>query len=193
MAYSNASFSLSTARLSLSVLDSNAVSQEYVNWLNDPEVNMYLEARWAFHSLESVKSQVDIFFQSDSDVLFGIFLPSRPKVHIGNVKLSGIHPTNRIAEIGFLIGRKEYWGRGFASEAIKSVCDWALLDRDLRKVSAGAYSVNLGSIKTLEKVGFQREGVLREHVQLTTEARCDIYRFGLLHNSRTMSSGNFSN
>ena len=180
MNLSKASFSLETKRLSLRVLDSFAVTEAYVSWLNNPEINKYLEARWTVHSFDSVSSQVDSIYESSNDALFGICTRPQSAMHIGNVKLSAIDPMHRTAEIGFLIGEKDYWGQGLASEAIGRVCDWAFSDLGLRKITAGAYAVNLGSIKALEKVGFQREGVLKDQVQLTPNTRCDVYRFGLI-------------
>jgi RimJ/RimL family protein N-acetyltransferase len=54
-------------------------------------------------------------------------------------------------------------GRGVGSRALRLAAKWATLDLGLRRVYAEAASENVASIHTIEKAGFQREGVLRAH------------------------------
>ncbi len=179
-----AAIELQTERLKLKVLEPSDVSWNYVSWLNDKEINQYLETRWETHSLESVRDYVRSLSVSDGDVLFGVFSQLSSHKHIGNIKLSKIDKNHHTAEIGFLIGEKAYWGRGLASEAIGCVCSWALNTLGIKKINAGSYGQNQASIRTLEKIGFELEGILRSQVRLNTHSRDDLLRYGMIQRTR---------
>ncbi len=145
--------SFSSSRLEFRTLLLEDVNQNYVNWLNDPIVNQFLESRHKVHTIESVMEFVDSVDRSSFSVFFGIFLTENG-FHVGNVKLSEINFVEGSAEIGYLIGEKNLWGKGYATEAISAVCLAALCDLQIDTVTAGAYSNNMASIAVLQKCGF---------------------------------------
>ena len=62
-----------------------------------------------------------------------------------------------------MIGDKKYWGKGYGTETIKLVVDYAFDRLGLNKVVAGAVAANQASIKAFQKVGFEIEGQGRSH------------------------------
>ncbi len=80
-----------------------------------------------------------------------------------------------VGGVGFLLGRdiarisaemgywlsEEFWGRGIATRAVAAMSDWALDNYHLSRVFAMAFVHNAGSIRVLEKAGFEREALLR--------------------------------
>jgi [ribosomal protein S5]-alanine N-acetyltransferase len=62
--------------------------------------------------------------------------------------------------VGYVLARR-YWGRGFATQALTAVADWALAQPDLWRVEARCHPDNAVSIRVLEKAGFALEGRLR--------------------------------
>jgi len=82
------------------------------------------------------------------------------------------------AEVGYLLF-PEQQGRGYATESLREVVRFALDDCAYHKLTATVTAGNAGSRKVLEKVGFQLEGVLREHFLLRDEWH-DDWVFGLL-------------
>jgi RimJ/RimL family protein N-acetyltransferase len=70
----------------------------------------------------------------------------------------------RSAEIGYWLG-KDYWGRGIATEALKSLTEYSFSNYDLCRLYALVFSWNPGSAKVLEKAGYVLEGRLRKAVQ----------------------------
>jgi [ribosomal protein S5]-alanine N-acetyltransferase len=64
-----------------------------------------------------------------------------------------------------MIGDKDSWGKGFASEAISMVTQFGFNQLKLAKLSAGCYENNIGSKKAFEKSGYKVEGFLRSHVK----------------------------
>lgn len=131
-------------------------TQEYVNWMNDPEINQYLESRFYSQTIESTKAFIRSV-SNDNNYQFGIFIKESGK-HIGNIKIGSINHFHRFADIGFLIGDKDSWGKGIATEAIKLVSEFAFKTLKLHKLWGGAYSPNKGSAKAFLKNGYQQEG-----------------------------------
>jgi len=148
-------------RLIYRCIDPDDVTQEYVDWLNEPEVNQFLESRFISHDLESTRKYVDSVNINKNGLLFGIFIKKNRK-HIGNVGLT-IDPNHKKASLGLLIGDKESWGKGVACEIFKAVVRYAFNHLDLFKVYCGVYVSNIGSIKALKRAGFKEEGRCRLH------------------------------
>ena len=67
------------------------------------------------------------------------------------------------AEIGYVLARK-YWGQGFVPEAANAVVEWALAQPEIYRVWAVCDVDNLASARVLEKIGMQREGLLRRYI-----------------------------
>lgn len=138
-------------------------TEEYVNWLNDPEVNQFLEIRFVQHGLEGLKDDIRKILADPKTIFLAIIQKDNNK-HIGNIKLGPIDPQHKVGSIGIMIGDKSSWGKGFATEAVRLLTDYAFGMLTLHKVTAGAYENNLGSIKAFLKLGFFEEGRLKEHV-----------------------------
>lgn len=66
-----------------------------------------------------------------------------------------------VAEIGYNL-RRSHWRKGYVREAVAAVIDHGFNALGLRRISADTDPDNLGSNALLEKLGFQREGYLRE-------------------------------
>jgi len=152
---------LETRRCCLRALTAYDVNEAYVCWMNDPRVSQYLESRFTPHSLQDLKVYVEKTNADPNSRLFGIF-EKEAGLYIGNVKISLINWLHRHAELGILIGHKAFWGKGYATEVLAQIVDYAGSCLNLRKLTAGIYANNIGSIKAFEKVGFEREGIIRE-------------------------------
>ena len=90
------------------------------------------------------------------------------------------HPdfSNRRSEIGYALGRAQ-WGNGYMQETLKAVIDFAFEKLELHRIEADVDPRNTASIRTLERLGFQREGYLRERWQVNGEIQ-DALFYGLL-------------
>lgn len=92
-----------------------------------------------------------------------------------NVRITADHQRG---ECGWGIG-SACWGRGLVTEAARAAIAWAFEAFDLRKVEATADAENVGSWRVMEKLGMQREGLLRSHRVLRGERR-DVVYYGML-------------
>jgi [ribosomal protein S5]-alanine N-acetyltransferase len=97
---------------------------------------------------------------------------------IGSITLFNIDFNHRRAEIGYALGR-EYWGQGYMNEALMALLRYAFEDLNLHRIEADVDPRNAASIRTLERLGFQREGYLRERWQVNGEIQ-DAFFYGLL-------------
>ena len=101
-------------------------------------------------------------------MLLGIVLRDSGQ-HIGNIKLGGINLYHRRAQIGLLIGEKEQWGKGFASEAIETIVSYAGNSLGLHRIYNGCHANNPGSYRAFLKAGFEAEGRFRRHDRIDDE------------------------
>jgi ribosomal-protein-alanine N-acetyltransferase len=149
-----------TERLILKPFETQDITQDYVNWLNDPNVNQFLEISKT-QSLESVIAWVNWTNNDPTRKLFGIFMN---QLHIGNLTLYDIEHTHRSLRIGITIGRKELWGKGLGVEALENACSFIFNSMNFHRIEAGIYEPNVNSIKLFTKAGFALESVMKERI-----------------------------
>ena len=109
---------------------------------------------------------------------------------IGTCTLFDISRSSHRAEVGFLLGLSA-WGRGYMTEALAALLNYAFGELDLNRIEADTDPRNLAAIRTLEKLGFMREGLLRER-WITDGQKSDSALYGLLRSdwdSRGQVSG----
>lgn len=130
----------------------------YLGWLSDPAINAHLEVR--FSPPQSVRDLAAFIADANTSshtLMLGIFLQEDGR-HIGNIKLGPIDWHHRVGDMGFLIGDKDQWGKGYASKAIAMLAEYAYAHLGLAKLTAGCYAENEGSRRALLKAGFVEEG-----------------------------------
>lgn len=80
---------------------------------------------------------------------------------IGMCGLTYIHPVNRSAEFAIVIGRDEYRGKGYGSDALKALIRYGFNDLNLHRIYCEVFSNN-PAISLYKKMGFVEEGILRD-------------------------------
>ena len=170
---------LVTQNLVLQTLEKVDIGENYLAWLNDPEINRYLEIRFScpvnMNDLEKFVEQINA---SENNLMLGVFHKENGH-HIGNVKLGPVQTDHKRADLGFLIGDKACWGNGYASEAIVSICQLGFEKLGLKKITAGCYQNNIGSLKALIKSGFEQEAILKSQ-SICDGQRVNSLLFGML-------------
>ncbi|MBT5873579.1 MAG: GNAT family N-acetyltransferase [Candidatus Latescibacteria bacterium] len=81
---------------------------------------------------------------------------------IGMVGLGSWRKHDRRAEVGYDMARA-YWGRGIGTEAVRAAVCFGFEHMNLNRIEAATIADNMGSVRLLEKLGFTREGTLREY------------------------------
>ena len=88
------------------------------------------------------------------------------------------NPDYRSATLGYCLDDSA-WGQGFATEAADALLRWAFDTLDLNRVQSDADTRNTASARVLEKLGFVREGMLRENCIVNGDVS-DSWVYGLL-------------
>jgi ribosomal-protein-alanine N-acetyltransferase len=99
---------------------------------------------------------------------------------VGTVSLQNISHMMNSAEIGYMVG-EEFHGRGFATQGVSLFLDQLFARSAIRRVIALVHEENAASSRVMEKLGFTREGLLREHFIIKGAPVNEIY-YGLLKN-----------
>jgi ribosomal-protein-alanine N-acetyltransferase len=147
-------------RILLRDLRPGDVNARYRRWMNDREVNRYLESRLRRHSLKELGEFVRTMRNSPDNLLLAIVL--KEGGHIGNIKLGPIDGFHRSGSIGLLIGEKDCWGQGYAAEAIRLISGYAFKTLKLHRLTAGIYANNTGSLKAFVRAGWFKEATERK-------------------------------
>ena len=129
------------------------VSQRYVDWLNDPEVNRTLASQ-ELARIESVRAYVQVKTERP-DIWFWKIIHTQDNVHVGNLKLDPISFDGAYAWYGILIGDKRYWGKGLATEATRLALSAAFTVGKLNRIFLGVYAENSAALSVYDKCGFE--------------------------------------
>ena len=96
----------------------------------------------------------------DQNLAFAIEADGKLIGSISATRCANIH--FRTAELGYYLG-ESYWGKGFATEAVRQICDYIYRNTDIIRIFAEPFAYNTASCRVLEKAGFQLEGPLRSN------------------------------
>lgn len=148
----------------------------WARWVNTPGVR-----HEGFYISRSPITEDDVATMVQEDDSFHVFLACRDDDPIGSTFLVDVDFEHRHAELGYWIVPEEH-GNGYATEAADLCLEYAFDELGLHRVWARTHENNEPSIRVLEKLGFEREGVMRDHYHRADYG--DEYRFGLLETDR---------
>ncbi len=163
----------------------------YCKWQNDPNVRRYARNMWP-HTIEDVKK----WFEPSPDrhtrefIVFTIYHKG-DKRPIGSVGFSRINWVNKNANIFVVIGEPEYWGKSIAIEANKLLIKYGFTEMNFHKIYASVHSPNTRSLRAAEKLGFQKEGIIKK-VEYVDGRYVDEHKFALFKRDWIKSNQNES-
>ena len=172
----------------LPTLNANRVS---LRWITDEDVDAFyaiyshpeVMRYWSTPPLTArdqaakLISEIQAGFQSQSVLKWGV-VRHADNALIGSITLFNLDFIHRRAEIGYALGR-DYWRQGYMREALTAVIAYAFGELGFHRIEADVDPRNDASIRTVERLGFKREGYLRERWQVGGEIQ-DALFFGLL-------------
>jgi diamine N-acetyltransferase len=127
-------------------------------WINDRAL---VELSAPFRPIS--RAEHDVWFdqirQREDVRIFGIREADRL---VGSCQLHSIHPVHRSAELQIRIGAEDARGRGVGQEALRQLLRYGFDELDLHRIYLHVLVTNERAIRTYERAGFRREGVLRE-------------------------------
>jgi ribosomal-protein-alanine N-acetyltransferase len=166
---------LESGRLIFKRLSQEHVSNDYVSWINDPEVNMYLETRGNY-TLDLLKSYIEE--QYKKDIYFWAIHLKESNKHIGNIKIDPINLNTNSGEYGILVGDKTNWGKGYAKEASLKIIEYCFNNLKLSKITLGVVDDNINAVKLYKKIGFKVNEVKKD-IGVYNNKLCNSIRMSL--------------
>jgi RimJ/RimL family protein N-acetyltransferase len=98
---------------------------------------------------------------------------------IGEIGLEEVLWNHGDAWVGISIGEKDYWGKGYGTDAMRVLLRFAFTELNLHRVSLTVFEYNPRAIRSYEKAGFVHEGRERE-ASFRSGQRLDILLMGIL-------------
>ncbi|MBI5082668.1 MAG: GNAT family N-acetyltransferase [Chloroflexi bacterium] len=163
----------------------------FSKWSRDTEYMRLLDTDPP--TLASAKSLQDEFekrLEDQTGHVFRIHTLAESK-QIGFVGLFGFDWANGNSWVGIGIGEREYWGKGYGTEAMTLVLRYAFTELNLHRVSLGVFEFNARAIQSYTKAGFVVEGLERKFMNREGR-RWDIINMGVLRDEWMKTyKGNF--
>ena len=146
---------------------------------SDPQVMRYWSSGPLANREAAAALQREIADSNEKGSMFkwGLVLRESNSL-IGTATLFNLNLDNGRAELGYAMG-SAHWGKGYMNEALQALVSHAFEVMNLRRLEADVDPRNTASIRTLERLGFQREGFLRERWHVNGEIQ-DAFFYGLL-------------
>jgi RimJ/RimL family protein N-acetyltransferase len=156
-----------------------ADAETLAGYRSDPDVARYQsweapyplrKAQYAIETMAAADPEQPGWFQ------YAVELTAE-RALVGDVGVN-LHDNRMQAEIGYTLA-PGWQGHGYATEAVQAVLEHLFRVRGLHRVSAECDARNSASVRVLERTGFQREGLLRQHTWIKGEWTDDLL-YGLL-------------
>ena len=156
------------------------LAKAYVKWDRDTEQHRLADSDPAqLWSEKKLKEFVEKRAEKKSRAFgFSIRTLAEDKL-IGGVGLWISSWTHADTWLGISIGERDYWGKGYGTDAMRLAVQYAFVELNLRRVSLGLHAYNERALKSYQKVGFTLEGRMRGE-GLRDGVRYDSYWMGIL-------------
>ena len=133
-----------------------------MKWINDPEVRQYVIANFPKTERDERAWLESLIKSSYTGVV--LLIESVEGVPIGTMGIHRIDWRCGVATTGAIIGEKEYWGKGYGTDAKMALLEYAFNTLNLRKICSTVYAFNKRSLAYSLHCGYQVEGRRRLHI-----------------------------
>ncbi len=147
-------------------------------WDIDHEVQAFMPE--PFNEPQEIKEQYAYIKACDADEE-GYYwsIETKDGVTIGTIALTEYNDYHGVANLGIVIGDKNYWGKGVATETITTLVDYAFTNLNLFYISAEVEEGNIPMMNVLEKVGFKQDGLF-ESARVKNGGRISVLHFSIV-------------
>jgi aspartyl-tRNA(Asn)/glutamyl-tRNA(Gln) amidotransferase subunit C len=170
---------LATKHLTLRRFELEDAENMFYNWANDPQVTRYLT--WPTHedtdtTRKVVASWVGSYEKNDY-YMWAIELNDIEQP-IGSISAVAVDDNTESVEIGYCLG-KEFWHKGYATEALTEVIRFFLEEVGAGRVAARHDVENPVSGKVMAAAGMEYEGTLRRSTR-NNQGICDMAYYSVI-------------
>ncbi|MDI6791583.1 MAG: GNAT family N-acetyltransferase [bacterium] len=142
-----------------------------VKWFNDPDISRYMDTPNETYSKETI---IEKFFVLNQDDINLIISEKEGSKEIGFCSIYNINRSTQSGEVSFLIGEKQFQGKGYGKEMVKLLLSSAFCKVGLNSITATVTQQNCQSVKVLEQAGFRKIGIRRQYHFLNEEKLDEI-------------------
>lgn len=155
--------------------------KSYSRWNRDTEYFRLLDMDPAqLWSSKKFKEWIEKDMEKPQDDGFFFFIRTlKDDTLIGFIGLFGVAWPHGDAWVGIGIGEREYWGKGYGTDAMRVILRYAFTELNLHRVSLGVFNYNQRAIRSYEKAGFKLEGRERQRLHRDGEY-ADVLNMGVL-------------
>ncbi|MBI4615899.1 MAG: GNAT family N-acetyltransferase [Planctomycetes bacterium] len=162
--------------LALVPFGDRSITEEYLGWLNDPDLMRYSQQRFRRHTAESCREYLRSFQGSPN--FFWSVIRRADSLAVGTMT-AYVEPEHGCADIGILIGHPGIRGHGGGREAWGLGMAFLFEHRGMRKVTGGTVAANVPMVRIFLHWGMRLEGIRRDQ-QLIDGCPTDVLLFGTL-------------
>ena len=158
----------------------NEINKRYISWVNDEEINRYLEVRHNKQSKNSLIEYINYLRKKNGCELFAVFT-KKDCIHIGNCTITNYNTNGQgYIDYGIMLGDKNAQTMGLGAEVHIILLEYFFSDPNIFRINAGAAAINVVACRTLESLGYIKEGVIRNSILLANGERSNTNLYGLL-------------
>ncbi len=150
----------------------------YFGWLDDLSLDLFGERSDLPNNPKRMGDYYAAACRNERLILMGIF-DNATNRHIGNITLQQIDWVHRRAFLGYLVGDKEFTGKGIAPEACLMMMYYGFNKLNFERIWTTVADAHAASRRVADKIGLKEEGRLRAH-QMRNGERRDLLVFGAL-------------
>ena len=163
----------------LTVEEPEIIAKYISEWSADSEFSRLLDWDPARrHSIKNSQKWVEKQYEREDSYEFAIRTLDGDRI-IGEVGLDGIRWTHRDCFVGIGLGLREFWGKGYGTDAMRIILRYAFTELNLHGVSLDVFEYNQRGVRSYEKAGFVFEGRARGLI-LREGRRWDVIYMGIL-------------
>lgn len=149
------------ALVRLSGASPEALAKAMVHWDRDSEQHRLADTEPAqLWSEKKLKEFIEKSAENSQMFRFSIYTLAEDKL-IGGVGLWLDTWSHADAWLGITVGDREYWGRGYGTDAVRLAVQYGFWELNLRRISLALHAYNERALKSYQKIGFQLEGRMR--------------------------------
>lgn len=155
------------------------LNERYQQWLNDDEVCRYNSHATFPYTAEKMQAYFQSLHTNANTQIVLAMIHKDSGAHVGNISLQAINWVSRNAEFAILLGDKNFWGTGAATEASLLICRYGFERLNLHRIYCGTSSENRGMQKLATRMGMQQEGIRRQ-AMFKNGQYVDVLEYGVL-------------
>ncbi len=163
----------------LAAIDPESSAEAWARWRTNSEyIRLADMDPVTMHSKKNTRAWIEKHLEDWLEHEFSIIALEGDKL-IGSTGLGGNMKMHGDAFVGIGVGEPDYWGKGYGTEAMKLIVQYAFLELNLERVSLDVFEYNPRAIRSYEKAGFKIEGRMRKAL-LREGRRWDMIFMGIL-------------